>query len=243
MFKIFVFMGWTTLSLAGTTSDKHDKINGVVLDSGKDDSVRTYKGLVNKTFSYPVETVLKSVLNFNEKCNNSYKNKREFTDKALDCKYHNDNLVESVLIRELKTGWTKETNEVDRFLIGRKIYNRGNFNHYDLIKVFHTTNDLNQKVVTIHQRMLSTDESKQYVEPKFEKDSAFDDTVAIFTLVQTKPTETTFTYEYIASTDHWILNKEVSVPQVFSSISKSINDLVKTVDAETALQSRDVASF
>jgi hypothetical protein len=39
-----------------------------------------------------------------------------------------------------------------------------------------------------------------------------------------------------------MLNKEVSVPQVFASMSKGINDLIKAMDQESRTPMRDVAA-
>jgi hypothetical protein len=245
MLKIFVCLAtlFALYAQAGTFKmDKVETINGVDLKSGKQDSIRTYQGHVSKVFAFPLETVKKGVVNFTEKCNNKYKDKRKFTDKAADCKYHNDNLVESFVVRDIKPDYAPESGEVERYLVGRKIYNRGSFGYYELVRIFDGVNSKGQKTIMIVQKMLEDKEVKQYISPKFEKESAFDKSTGVYTLTMLGPKETELSYDYKADTDHWILNKEVSIPQVFSSISKSINDLVKTVDAESIIQSRGVAS-
>ncbi len=223
--------------------DKKDNINGVELASGKKDSTRTYQGLASKSIMHPIAIVMKGVTNFAEKCNNAYKDKRKYTNKAIDCKYHNENMVESFVIQDIrKDGWTIVEGEVERFLIGRQVYNRGHFGYYELVQVFHGKNKENQQTYKIVLRMLENSEAKAYVEPKFEKESAFDKSSGVFTLTEVGPSETKLTYKYMAETDHWVLNKEMSVPQVFASITKSINDLVKTVDMESVSQTRELAS-
>lgn len=245
IYKILLCAGWLiTLQVSAETKmDKKEKINGVTVQTGKSDSTRVYQGTITKTYAYNLKTVKNSVVNFHEKCNNSFKDRREYTDKKTDCKYHNDNLVETVIIKDIKQkGWTKAAGEVERYVLGRLIYNRGSFGYYELVQVFEGKNEKNQKTMKIVQTMLNESEVKKYIDPKIERDTAFDDTTSTFILTEISPMETTLQYQYRAKTDHWILNKEVSVPQVFASISKSINDLVKTVDAESTLQTRDLAS-
>ncbi len=245
IYKLLMCAGWliTIHAFAETKMDKTESINGVSVQSGKHDSTRIYRGSITKIFPYTLATVKYSVVNFQDRCNNSFKERRKFTDKTTTCKYHNENLVETLVIKDIKKNdWVKEANEVERYVLGRQIYNRGSFGYYELVQIYEGKNTQNQKTITVTQKMMNDQETRKYIRPLFEKDSAFDETTGTFTLTETSPTETTLTYEYTAETEHWILNKEVSIPQVFSSISKSINDLVKTVDAESSLQSRDIAS-
>jgi hypothetical protein len=122
------------------------------------------------------------------------------------------------------------------------VYNRGSFGYYELVRIYEYRNSDNKKVIKIVQTMLNDKQARLYTNPVFEKDSAFDESSSTFVLTEVSATETNLNYEYKAETEHWILNKEVSIPQVFASISKSINDLVKTVDLESAIQSRELAS-
>jgi hypothetical protein len=244
--KYVLCAGWMITLSAGAAAkfDKKDTISGVKVESGKKDSTRLYRGTYSKTFPFSLESVKNSVVNFHEKCNNKFKDKRQFTDKKADCKYHNDNLVETIVVKDInQTGWNKAEGETERYVLGRQVYNRGAFGYYELVQVVESKNALNQKVLTVTQTMLNDKETKVYTKPKFDRDSAFDKTTATFVLTEVRPKETTLSYEYKAETEHWILNKEVSVPQVFASISKSINDLVKTVDKESQVQARDLASF
>lgn len=223
--------------------DKQETINGVQVETRKLDSIRHYNGSIQKSFPYPLSVVKSSVVNFQDKCNNSFKSKRQFGHKSQNCKYHNDNLVETVVLKNInQSGWTKEANETERYLLARVIYNRGDFGYYELVKVSEGKNAQNQKTITIKLDMLTDKEAGVYTNASISKDSAFDKATSVFTLTEVSPKETSLSYKYNAETVHWILNKEVSVPQVFASISKSINDLVKTVDAESSVVTRDLAS-
>ena len=220
--------------------DKSDLLNGVELKSGKEDQIRSFSGTISKKFPYSLETVKRSVTNFSEKCNNSYKSKRKFSSEDLECKYHNDHLIESFLVTDIKR--PEGTNASDFYLLGRQVYNRGSYGYYELVQIQNGVNHKGQPTLTVSLRMLEDQEVEAYTKPKFSKESAFDKSQSIYTLVQVSPSETLLTYEYRAETDHWILNKEISVPQVFASISKSINDLLKTVESESSLQKRALAS-
>ena len=124
----------------------NDEMNSkykIKLKSGKRKSVRFYQALREKTFNQPIEYVLKSITNFEEKCNNDYKDRRELLDKKKNCAHHNGNLVESKIFRKLKP-YKKAENEVDRFLIARRIYNRQEFSHVDQAQIFDYKNEKGQ---------------------------------------------------------------------------------------------------
>lgn len=228
-------------AIADSTFDKKELLNGVKLKSGKEEAIRTFVGKTEKVFPYPIELVKKGITNFTQKCNNSYKDKRKFTSQKLDCKYHNEHLVETFVIRDIrKMDYFKNLSDV--FVLGRQVYNRGSFGYYELVTVADSVNEKNQKTVTIIQRMLDDKEVKVFINPEFKRESAFDSSSSIFTLTQVGPQQTHLSYEYQADTDHWLLNKEVSVPQVFASISRSVNELLETVEIESSLQKRELAS-
>ena len=222
------------------TIDKTETLNGVSLKSGKADTVRSYTGSYTKNFPYPLEIVKSGITNFSDKCNNGHKGKRQFTSPDTDCKYFNEHLVETIIVKDIKA--VEAYKGIEHYLVGRQVYNRGHYGYYELVQVTSGMNEKNQKFTTIALRMLENDEVKAFTEPKFDKDSAFDKSSSTYTLTEVSPSETHMEYEYKAETDHWILNKEVSVPQVFAGISKSINDLMKTVEAESSSQKRELAS-
>jgi hypothetical protein len=235
-----IIIGLSTASWAGP--EKTDTLNGVNVETEKSKSMRIYRGKITKSFNQPINSVKNGIVNFTDKCNNSHKARRKFTDKKTDCKYHNENLVESFKVTDINNKeWTKEEGEIERMLLGRQVYNRGSFGFYEVVRIFETKNDRNQKVYKIIQTMLNDQEVNKYTKPAFEKDSAFDETISSFILTEISPHETKLEYEYYATTAHWILNKEVSVPQVFASMSKSINDLMKTIDLESTIQTKELA--
>ena len=245
IYKFLLCLTWviTIQAFASNEEQQKDTINGVSVKSHKDDSTRTYIGTVSKSIPANLETVMKSIVNFNEKCNNAHKSRRKNTSQSIDCRYHNENVVETVIIKDInQNGWKKDAKEVERYLLARRVYNRADFQYYELIRIYEDKNEKNQRTMKVVQTMMTDKEVKSYTKPLFEKDSAFDSVTSIYFLTEIEPKKTDLSYEYKADTEHWILNKEVSVPQVFSSISKGINDLLKAVDSESNKISRELAS-
>lgn len=209
-------------------------INGVILHSGKVDSMRTYHGIISKVINANLQKTFAAVANFEEKCNNEFKSKRKFHDKNADCKYHNHNLIESVVEKKIKYTGPKEPNEVDRFVIARYIYNRGAHAQNDLMVVLNYKNDKKQDVIHIKQFMLTDEESKQYLDNPLKRDTAFNVARGNFIMTKLDDTKTNFEYEYIGKTDHWLLNKEMTVNEAYENIAKGINFLVESVEKEVA---------
>ncbi len=221
--------------------DRVQALNGVNLKSMKEDTIRTYKANIERVLPYPLELVKSGITNFTDKCNNSFKGKRQYTSSESDCRYHNENLIETVLIPNLpQRDEFRNVSEV--YLLGRHVYNRGDYGYYELVTVRSGLNQKSQKTITITLRMLDDKEVKVYTTPKFQGESPFHKSLAVFMLTQTGPQETHLSYDYLASTDHWLINKEITVPQVFASISKSVNDLIRTVEDESLWQQRQLAS-
>jgi hypothetical protein len=228
---------------ARTKYDRKERQKDVSLASGKEDNVRSYHATTTKVLNFPITIVKDSILNFGDKCNNAFRKKRELTSQEYDCKYHNENLVESLVVKTLRQGtWEKEENEKERFVVARKIYNRGESGYYELVKVKELNNILKQKTIVIEEEMLTNDEARNFVSVKFKKESPFETSDIRYTLTEIAPGKTELRYIYKGTTTHWVLNKEISVPQVFASISKSINNLVSSIGNESEVQTRTIAS-
>jgi hypothetical protein len=239
--KYFFWCSLLLTSLAIADSRK-DSINGVELESFKDDDNRIYKGQTKKSLSHPIENVRLGIVNFDQKCNNDYKERRKLTDKTKTCAYHNDNLIETLVRTDLKT-YIPDPQEDKRYILARHIYNRGTYSFYDLVQEYRFKNEAGQNVVKVVVTMLKEKEVSKYIDPNLPTNHVFKRTVSTFTLTEMGKNETQLVYDYEAKTDHWLLNKEVSVSQVFNSISKSLNDLFKTIESEAGkTQARQVAS-
>lgn len=212
-------------------SDELNKKYKIKLTSGKKDDVRLYHGIRVSTFDKPLEYVKQSITNFEDKCNNEYKKKRKLINKKKECRYHNGNLIESKIYKDLKK-YEPLPNEVERYLVARRIYNRENFSHMDMIQVFEKLNEQGQKEVTIRVQMLSDKKVKKYMKPIVKRDSVFQDAYSEFKLTQVEENKTKLEYSYFSETDHWLLNKSVSVGKVFDSMAKSIDLLFFSIKKE-----------
>lgn len=206
------------------------------LVSGKKDDLRFYQIEREEVFQHDIKSVFKSIINFDEKCNNEYKDRRKFINKTKHCKYHNSNLIESIIHKSHNKKFIKEDHEADRFLVTRRIYNRSEFSHIDLIKVFKYEID-GVSYMRITQEMLSDKEAKKYLKSPIRKQSAFKKTYGeyILTSVDGKSTKVSFTYS--SETNHWLLNKSISVSEVFSNMAKSFDLLFQSIHTEAKVTS------
>jgi hypothetical protein len=219
--------------LAG--DNKVHQMDGVSVRSFKKADGRVYIGSTKKNLFYPLTMVLNAITNFSEKCNNKFKNKRKYTPVNIDCKYHNENLIETIVVKDIQLK-NQFKDVIDTYLLGRLIFNRGTYGYYELITIREGFNKKKQKTITVSSEMLDDLEVKKFISPKFKRETAFDKTDWRFKLTQISENKTFVTYKYSTQTNHWILNKEVSVPQVFVSMSKSINDLLKSVEQGSFIQ-------
>lgn len=218
--------------------DKQEEINGIILQTGKVERTRHYEGTYSKTFDMPLQSLKNSITNFSEKCNNSFKKKRKLTDANMVCKFRAEQLIESVIIKDIGKNWEATPLETERFLVARQVYRRGTYSHYDLVKVMEATNDKGLNVLTISLNMLDDSEVEKYTKPVFKKDSDFSKNSEVYTLTAISANKTELSYQFHAETEHWLLNKQLSVPQVFAYIGQSINEKINTLDTGK----REVAS-
>lgn len=214
--------------------DEKEKIGKVALVSGKKDDTRFYEAKMSVEMNSNIEKALKAVLNFDERCNNEQASKRKFWDKNKKCSQKNSNLVESVVIKDLKARPEKVNGQVASFVVLRRIYKRESFNHFDLIRVIKekASNGKDRYVVT--QRMLDNGEAKKYVRNFIKRESAFLNAQSRYVLEEAGNNKTKLSYVYQSYTDHWLLNKSLASGEVFESMAESfgllesaLNNLVK----------------
>ena len=192
-------------------------INGVELETSKTNSNRHLKATKSVILNLNLEESLKLVLNFDEKCNNKFKDKRKWTDKNTDCKHHNNNLIETVHFRDIKN-----KNQIlnDHFLLLRHGYNRGTFLYFEEITV-----ELSETELHVRQKLLSDEDVKKFIETKLETIFSFQQVEGHFHLKLLEKNKTQLTYTYQSTTDHWLLNKEMMIDEIFESTAKGLSDL------------------
>lgn len=224
-----------TNNIDGANLEKEQIIKNVSLATAKVDSTRIVRGFRAQEFATSLDVVKNGIINFDEKCNNEYKSKRKFTDKTIDCKYTNKNLIESVIVRKTNYTGPKEPNEVERFVVTRYIQNSvGNFAQVDLMVTYEYTNAAKEKVFEIKQYLLSDDDSKKYLDNPVKKDSPFKETTGHFLVTEKSKTKTVFEYEYIGKTDKWYLNKDMFLGKIYEGTADGIADLFTSVEVAAA---------
>lgn len=222
-------------STKGYAIDKNTHKGDIHLLSGSDEQYRVYQANINREYNAPLEMVVKHTLNFDQKCNNKYKRRRKITNRNSKCRFHNHNLVESIIHRNIKSNYKKEKNEIDRFIVQREIYNRGRFHHNDLVIVKSFKNQKNQEVVTISHSALHDSEAQKYLENPIEFNSAFVRMTGHYTFTAVGPNKTTVSYKYTSKTDHWLLTKSMIVGQVLDNMAKGTGlalDVIKQANQE-----------
>ncbi len=195
-------------------------INDVQLETSKTDGVRKLKATKQTELSLNREESLNLILNFDEKCNNEFKHKRKWTDKQANCRFHNNNLIETVYYRDIKN---KNAKFKDHFLLLRHGYNRGGFLYFEEITV-----ESSEAEVHIRQRLLSDAEVKTFIDTPLETNFSFQKVDGHFHVKSIDANKTQIIYTYESATDHWLLNKEMMIDQIFSSTANGLNDLFKS---------------
>jgi len=202
------------------------------LTSGKDGDSRVYKLTKEATLKSNLKDVIKSITIYGEKCNAEFKDKRELISKDKNCKYHNDNLIE-----------TKKHVMMDKpfdkfFVLERRIYNRELFSNVDMV----TVKKMQNGTIEINQRMLTDKESKRYIDNPVKRESVFQKTSAKYILTKIDKNTTKVDYTYTMVTDHWLLNKSIAASRVFDSMAEGTELLFSSIQSEIRLHKREVAT-
>lgn len=211
--------------------DEKDKINTVELRSGKKGDNRYYEGKIKRKFKTTLSSLKDAIMAFDQRCNNEYIEKRELVSKKDKCKYHNANVIENFIHKELKE-YKKDENEIDRIMISRRIYNREEFSQTDLVKVYEFTKD-DKKIIKITMEMLKEKDANKFIKPKVKTNSAFNKAYGVFLLTELSEKEVELEYTYSSRTDHWLINKSIAAGEVFESMSGSLNNLFDNLAKES----------
>ena len=207
----------------------HKVIKKVSLFNTKINDLRIFFAETTGNVKASIEDVTKVVLAFDQRCNNKYVNKRRFTSKKLKCIHHNQNLVESFVIRDFKKVEKTPDNEIDRFLIYRNIYNRNSYQYYDLVTVREVNNKLGKKKRIISYGMLTKKELKKYIENPLEIKTAFNYAGGKYILTEMSKNVVSLKMEYTSKTDHWLLNSGIAVGTIYEKIAKGTNATLENI--------------
>tara|TARA_R110000868_G_scaffold132381_10_gene343362 strand:- start:2924 stop:3652 length:729 start_codon:yes stop_codon:yes gene_type:complete len=219
MFLPFMVMAANPV-IDGVELSKEEKIKDVLIRSGEKSDSIIYLASYKTQFDGSFDKALEYVLDFPKRCNNSYKKERKLTAKDFECVYHNDNLIESQIVKQLKVE-DKNPAIVDRFVVKRRIWNKGLHSYNDLVTVTKQEPKENEvRRLTVSYRLLKDEESKSLIEDPVPFDNAFYYTVGTYRMAETKDGKVTVDYTYETKTDHWFLTSSMVQGSIFESIAK-----------------------
>lgn len=238
MFIYSLILGLTVLSAqAEEKYDRFEKIQNVTLQTGKEGSQRHFRAFTKIDLPKDAESVLADILDFESSCNNDFAHKREILQRDHHCKRFDRDVIENKVIGKLKDSSLKK-DEVRRFIVQRRVYNRGEYGYYELVRVFKKADGYR---VTLE--LLKGNAVHQYLEPQIEFDYFFHQKNSDFILTQKSETSTELKLITEASTRNWFLNKAFSVGQVFQGLVTETSDLLgRFQDTEHSPAKRSLAS-
>ena len=83
----------------GIKMEDNRVVNGVSLHTAKIDDLRIFHSEQERVINSKIDAVVSEVLLFQDRCNNDHRDKRRYLPKNFNCKHHNQNLVESFIVR------------------------------------------------------------------------------------------------------------------------------------------------
>lgn len=203
----------------GVKLAEQDKIKDVQIYAAEKDGNRIYFASYETVIDGDFDQALHFVVNFPSRCNNSYRKERKFLAKDAECVYHNENMIESQIVRELKIK-DKGENEIDRFVLKRRIWNKGLHTYNDLVTVKEIKpEDKQQRVVEVSYRLLNDDESAKLIDNPLPFDNAFHYTIGTYRLIKLPQNKIQIQYSYETKTNHWFLTSGMIQGSVHSSLA------------------------
>ncbi len=222
MLVLSVLLGLTVLTVqAEEKYDRFEKIQNVTLQTGKEGSQRHFRAFTKVDIPLSTEEALAELLDFESSCNNDLAHKREHLTRDHHCKRFDRDVVENIVIHKLKNPSELDKDEVRRLIVGRRVYNRGAYGYYELVRVFKRPEGYR---VTLE--LLKDRDARKYINPGIEFDYFFHQKNTEYIL--TKKSEKSLELKLIteASTRNWFLNKAFSVGQVFQGLVTETSDLL-----------------
>lgn len=210
----------------GKVMEDRKDIDGVILHSLKIGDMRIIDARQSIAIKAAVSTLSASILRFDDRCNNDYAERREFSDKKKVCPIFNQNLIESVRL-PLKAGLAYErlAGEKERFLLWRKIYNREEFNYYDLV----TVREINGEFI-IYYQMLKDEEARALLDNPRPRKTAFNHIEGSYSLRADEEGGTLLTMTYKTQTDHWLLNSGPALSVIYKNVAKGLRNTVEQIE-------------
>ena len=218
--------------------DRKDKFQGVFVESGKNDGVRAYRAHFTHIIPASILDVRAGIVNFTEKCNNQHSKRRQWINQATHCAFPSESIIETRVERNLKPHVPLQ-GETDHYILSRRGYNRGSYQYQELVREF---SQQNGDVIEIRQEMLTENQASQWLaSAPLPFDHSYDHITTTYVLRKLSDSRTELSYEQRAETTHWLLNKEVIVPQVLAGLSRGAKEVWKSVEGHQQ-RSRQLAS-
>jgi hypothetical protein len=205
---------------------------------------RIYQAGFSREIAASLEVVRAAVVNFEEKCNNAHRKRRKWRGPEFDCLYFNENLVEVRRETDLLPAAAKSLDSGggasqgsgavhpphEHRIYSRHGYNQGDFFYQELMTERWREKKPGARVLEIGQRMLSRDEASKWVREPLKNSFAFTGFTGVFLLSELAPEKTRVEYVYTAETDHWLLDKKISVGKVFDGLERGMRDLWVSIE-------------
>jgi hypothetical protein len=207
---------FTTLA----TASERDSIK---LSSTKHEDVRSYTTSFTQEIKAPIETVRASIVNFAEKCDQRL---------SRNCKYHWPNLVEVKVQTELLYA-PRAPGEVHRYVVQKRGYDRVSFQYQELVREFERDG---QYIIEVS--MLNDKNATQWMTSPLQTDYPFSERHAVYQLVKTPRGTTQVNYQLTSKTAHWLISREILVPQTLESMVQETLGIKRSLDPKD----RSVAS-
>lgn len=221
MLVFSVLLGLTiTAASAMEKYDRFEKIQNVSLQTGKDGSERHFRSFTKEVIPRSAEQVLGDLLSFEKSCNNELAGKRKQLSEDFDCANFDRDVIENVVHTELKSNAPLAAGELRRLVVGRRVYNRGEYGYYELVRVFKTETGYR---VTLE--LLKDKKAREYVTPEIAFDYFFHRKHTEYVLSRSGEHSSELKLITEASTRNWFLNKAFSVGQVFQGLVTDSGDL------------------
>lgn len=203
----------------GVELAKKDTIKDVSVFAAEKDDTRLYFASYETMIEGDFDKAVDFVVNFPRRCNNSYRQERKLTKRDVDCVYHNENMIESQIVRDLKSN-QKTPNEIDRFVLKRRIWNKGLHTYNDLVSVTNEKPEAGQeKLIQVSYRLLADDEAKQLISDPVPFDNAFHFTIGTYRLAKLKDNKILIRYSYTTKTKHWFLTSGMIQGSIHTSLA------------------------
>lgn len=229
--KIILILLLSQISLAKTQRmefpiDKKDQMGEMLFKTGKLDSNRHFSVDFKKVINKPIDSVLAALRSAEQRCNNSYKTSRKYSDHNYPCKFHSKNVVEAVKHAIVIPGYSK-----DDFVQTKFIKKRGDQIVHELYLIKKKMVE-GKKQYTLWTETLDDETTKKLTGKDLKLQTAIKVSNSEFILREVSPTSTEVVFMYEMATDHWLVNKKIVAGKVFSDLNESILALFSKVEEQ-----------